>query len=549
MKPGGAKAPDIAEVRNSREMIARISTVAGDPKTIQLTGLQPGTTQITMTARAEPGQVPVTETIDVTVEIDVGLLRNLLERAVPTATVAPIPAGTTVILNGTVERVEDIETILAIARNTLGPGAQAPINSMRVGGVQMVQLDVVVARVARSELRRFALGDFGDNGTVHFLSQGTAGAFGIQTAQLTGGTGNGSLNVTGLNGNPSGAPSNIVLALFRPGQQLFFFLQALRDNNLAKLLAEPHVLALSGRAAHFNSGGQQAVPQVSGFGGTAGVQFFEFGTNLDFLPIVLGNGKIYLDVTPTITALDPAAGVVIPGGGLVPGRLQQTVHTSVMLEDGQTFCIAGLIQNNVTGSTTKLPVLGDLPFVGAFFSRKSYNEVEEELVVLVTPHLVDAMSCDQVPKMLPGQETRTPDDFELFLEGILEAPRGRRDVNHGRKYVPAWQNGPTAQCYPCSGVGPGKGQPCATVPTPQGGCGIMGGGLGGVGGCGAGGVGGCGPGGCVAPNSTPTNGPANGAASSVSEIGYIQPAGAPELAAPGAEQPQVPVMLAPEGPN
>jgi len=540
----------IETVINERENVARITPIEGDATMIQITGLQPGTTQLTLTSRGDPPrEKAVTEIIRVIVEIDTGLLRNLLQRTVPTATVVPIPAGTSIILSGTVEKAEDIDTILGIARNTLGPGAAPAINAMRVGGVQMVQLDVVVARVSRSELRRFALGDFGDNGTNHFLSQGTAGQFGVQTATLTGGFPSSSTaTLTGSAGSPNGANSNIILSLFNSKQQLFLFLQALRDNNLAKLLAEPHLLTLSGRTAHFNSGGQQAVPQVSGFGGTAGVSFFEFGTTLDFLPIVMGNGRIYLDVTPTITALDPGAGVVIPGGGLVPGRIQQTVHTSIILEDGQTLCLAGLIETTVAASTTKIPVLGDLPFVGAFFSSKQYSEVEQEMVVIVTPHLVDAMACNQVPKLLPGQETRTPDDFELFLEGILEAPRGRREVNHGRRYVPAWQNGPTAQCYPCTAGGPTQGQPCAAVPTPAGTCG-MGGGPGGAGcGCGAGG---CGAGGCANPGMMPQTGsmpvPVSGPMAGVGEIGIIQPVGGPqpELATPGGRlQGEMPGMIA-----
>ncbi len=90
----------------------------------------------------------------------------------------------------------------------------------------------------------------------------------------------------------------------------------------------------------------------------------------------------------------------------------------------------------------KLPVLGDLPFLGVLFSTKEFTETEQEVVVLVTPHLVDPQSCDQVNKILPGMETRSPDDFELFLEGILEAPRGPRKVVQNRRYIPAFRNGP-----------------------------------------------------------------------------------------------------------
>ncbi|HXG12981.1 MAG TPA: hypothetical protein VNK04_24700, partial [Gemmataceae bacterium] len=174
-----------------------------------------------------------------------------------------------------------------------------------------------------------------------------------------------------------------------------------------------------------------------------------FGTRLNFLPIVLGDGRIHLEVEPEVSNLDPASGVAIPGGGFVPGRSTQSVRTTVELETGQTFIIGGLIQRNVRGTIQKVPILGDLPFFGTAFSRKNYEEVEEELVVMVTPYLVDALACNQVPKFLPGQETRSPDDFELFLEGILEAPRGQRYACQAGRYVPAHRTGPTAELFPC----------------------------------------------------------------------------------------------------
>jgi pilus assembly protein CpaC len=186
--------------------------------------------------------------------------------------------------------------------------------------------------------------------------------------------------------------------------------------------------------------------------GQVGVQFEEFGTRLNFVPIVLGNGRIHLEVEPEVSNLDNAAGTVIQGT-VVPGRTTNRINTTVELEDGQTFVIGGLIQHDVEGSTEKVPVLGDLPFLGAAFSTKAYNEIETEVVVMVTPHLVDAEDCSQAPRALPGDETRSPDDFELFLEGILEAPRGPRDVFPGKHYVPAYKNGPTSELFPCAGQG------------------------------------------------------------------------------------------------
>src|SRR5207245_78594 len=173
-------------------------------------------------------------------------------------------------------------------------------------------------------------------------------------------------------------------------------------------------------------------------------------TELTFLPIVYGNGKIYLEVEPKVSNLNAANGFSI-GGTIVAGRNEQRVRTSVMMEPGQTFAIAGLIQHEVNGSTNKTPILGEIPFIGPAFSTISYTESESELVILVTPYLVDPMDCKQAPCKLPGLETRTPDDFELFLELILEAPRGQREVFPDKKYKAAWTNDPSASRFPCGG--------------------------------------------------------------------------------------------------
>src|SRR5205807_130933 len=116
---------------------------------------------------------------------------------------------------------------------------------------------------------------------------------------------------------------------------------------------------------------KQAVPTVAGLGGTAGVEFVPFGTELSILPIVLGNGRIRLEIEPSVEALDAASGITIPGGGFVSGRTEQRVRTVVEVGSGQTAAIGGLLQHSVQGSTAKIPVLGELPFLGAAFSRKT----------------------------------------------------------------------------------------------------------------------------------------------------------------------------------
>jgi pilus assembly protein CpaC len=426
----------IVTVQNQKDTVARVSPVIGDPTSVLITGLEPGITRVLFTGAS--GRV---EVIDVVVQIDVEYLRVLLKRAAPTAFVEPIPAANnTIILTGTVAHAEDIQTILATAQSVvLGP--DRVINALRVGGVQQVQLCVVVARVARSRLRSMGFGFF-ENGIKHKFDSTLGSSFAANAV--------GSPIFPVESNSLSSAGANLIFGFLSNDQEFFGFLQALKSENLAKILAEPRLMALSGRQASFLDGGEQAVPIPAGLG-QVGVQFEEFGTRLNILPIVLGNGKIHLEVEPEVSNLDAAAGVSV-AGATVPGRVTQRVHTTVEMEDGQTLMIGGLIQRTIVAGTTKVPVIGEIPFLGAAFSSKTFNEEEHELVVLVTPHLVDPMACDQLPKHLPGQETRNPDDFELFLEGILEAPRGSRDVfPDGHHYLPAYRNGPTADQYPCAG--------------------------------------------------------------------------------------------------
>lgn len=461
-KDGKQVHPKIGTVVNDRENVVRVSPTLSDPSTVLLTGLSPGSVTLTVTPAPEPGAVnPLeAESVLVNVILDVTQLKKILKDTVPTAAVTPIPgAGNTIILSGTVAHSEDVDTLLRVAASVnVGVGPPNIINAMRVGGVMQVQLDVVVALVARDEIRRMSV-DIWDQGQQHTFTTVPGGSISLPspgsgiTGQIPPVTQ--PFTIENIVSSPNNTPFNTFLSVFNSRQAVFAFLQALRTNDLAKVLAEPHLVTMSGKPANFVSGGEQAVPNVTGFGGVAGVQFVPFGTRLQFLPVVMGNGKIYIEVEPEVSRLDAASGVQLAGSSLIPGRATQRVRTAVMLEDGQTFAVGGLIQNEVTAGITKVPVIGDMPFIGPLFSSKSYRELETELVILVTPHLVDPMDCCQVPHYLPGQETRRPDDFELYLENILEAPRGSREVNHGTRYVPAWKNSPTAKCYPCVSAGTG----------------------------------------------------------------------------------------------
>jgi pilus assembly protein CpaC len=442
----------IRTVINEKETVARVQAIATDTLSVLVVGLQAGSTKVTLT-----DVDGATETYDVLVQLDIDAVKSVIRLTFPTANVTPIAAGTnTIVLTGNVAHPEDIEPILRVARGVLGSAGQGTAevyNAMSVGGVRQVQLDVTIAQVNRTEAR-FRNLNFIVNGTTvtgGSILPGLLQQSQQQSAPLGGGPGVG-IRPTALIGQPlqstGTAGSNIIFGIVPAN--LNILLQALRSEGLAKLLAEPKLVTMSGHPATFLAGGQQAVLGPSSGINGPGVVLHDIGTSLNFLPIVLNNGRIFLEVEPTVRAVDNALGINT-AFGFTPGFTVQSVRTRVTMEAGQTFAIGGLVQNLVQADTNKVPWLGDLPFVGAAFSSVAYRESEQEVVVLVTPYLVDPMDCKQAPCKLPGMETRKPDDFELYLETILEAPRGQRDVFPGKKYKPAWKNDPLADKIPCGG--------------------------------------------------------------------------------------------------
>ena len=250
----------------------------------------------------------------------------------------------------------------------------------------------------------------------------------------------------------NGGPANLTFGVLGNKSSFTGFLQALRTEKLAKVLAEPRVTTLSGRPAFIISGGETPILTSSGQGAPS-VSYKQFGTVVNFLPIVLGNGKIHLEVRPELSDKDDTLGISVGGvtPTIVPGFTTRSAQVAVQIEDGQTLAIGGLIQNKINATIQRVPVLGDLPFLGTLFTNKSFDEREEELLILVTPRLVDGFDCTKFPRYLPGRETRSPDDFELFLEGILEAPRGQRQVTFPHGYQGAHKSAtyPASQ-YPCN---------------------------------------------------------------------------------------------------
>lgn len=221
-------------------------------------------------------------------------------------------------------------------------------------------------------------------------------------------------------------PASTLFGIFNAGE-FNLFINALRTNSLAKILAEPNLMTLDGQPAFFQAGGQfpYPVPQAAtaGGGSVITIQFANFGAILEFLPMILPNSVIRLDVAPTFSELNFAAGFAVPGAGTVPGINERRARTVVELREGQTLAIAGLLSTRTSATTTRIPGLGDLPIVGPWFSRNTIETIETELVVLVTPELVEPMEANEVPPA-PGDRVVEPNDWEFFFLGRIEGKTG-----------------------------------------------------------------------------------------------------------------------------
>lgn len=296
------------------------------------------------------------------------------------------------------------------------------INLLRVPGSQQVMLKVRIAELNRTALREIGadlLAVDPDTGAIFGTQIGGAGVSGL-----------GAFTGAGItpSGNVGTSNNTTVFSIFQEGN-FEVFLRALRRNSVLKILAEPTLVAMNGEQASFLAGGQfpVPVPQVGGGGlaPTVTVQFKEFGVRLQFTPFILDNDVIRLSVDPEVSSIDFAIGAtLVPGGSPIPGLTTRKTHSVVELRRGQTMALSGLLQLTQDGRTSRIPGIGDLPILGPFFSNTTSNRQEKELVVLVTPYLVEPMNPGQVPPV-PGDEVYEPNDLELYLLNRIEGRTGK----------------------------------------------------------------------------------------------------------------------------
>jgi Flp pilus assembly secretin CpaC len=472
---------DLKRVENPNSNVIRVERIENTNNQVMLVAGQPGRCAVTFTD--QKGNVEVHEVVVTQPIVQASAVQpagpttesqsvTLTKGGVKSVRLREIPTGGVQNENSKVVKViqpkesPDVATFEGIdfgrSRVTFFAGANkerqeiydvivAP-EDQALKGVGQVELHVVVAVVNRTMGRNMAF-SWNFNGPNWFLSSVIGGPGGLTTVLAPAIAGNTSTLTTA-------GSANLPFGVLNNNNSFMGFLRATRDEGLTKILAEPRVVAFSSRPGNVISGGHVDIVAA---GGVSSAQISaDFGTIVNFMPIIgpavtkdgiiVPAGKIYLEVRPEVST--PTNTIPIPGAGgagtVSFSVLKRSAQVSVMMEDSQTLAIGGLIQNRVDGTASKVPVLGDMPFFGAAFRSVTYSEQEEEMIILVTPRLIHPVDCTKIPRYLPGRETRSPSDFELFLEGILEAPRGQRNVVfHPRLYKPAFHNSPNAGQIPC----------------------------------------------------------------------------------------------------
>src|SRR5262249_32572356 len=278
-------------------------------------------------------------------------------------------------------------------------------------GNQQVQLEVKFAEVSRTGLREMGVNLFHKDASGRFLGGVISSTTPFGTFLTIPGTG-------GLTPEIPPAPQGSSFSLFFSGLPSLPFsaiLSLLESNGLSKTLAEPTLVAMSGQEAKFLAGGEFPIPVSTGLG-AVGIQWKKFGIILNFVPTVVSDGILHLKLSAEVSDVDASRSVTI-GGFTVPALTSRQSETTVRLSDGQSFAIAGLLSNQIRSQIDKVPVLGDIPILGALFRSTSYRRSETELLVVITARLTKPVAPHELPRMPTDEELNDPNDFELFLLG------------------------------------------------------------------------------------------------------------------------------------
>jgi pilus assembly protein CpaC len=414
-------------VVNSPEVLKRVSitdpkiasSVIISPQQVLIHGLSPGS--VTLLLWNEQDQA---RSFELVVELDVPSLRSTIERVLLDEDITVRQSGASLVLTGSVSSKKASEQAELLAKTS----TENVVNLLDVTEItDVVMLQVRIAEVNRSAGRELGIsmlstGTLNTPGVISAQqNQDIVGSVGAVPAEVQKGRDPTAPNLlAGGIGNPTkGIPAAFGLGdilnifLFRPDLNLGIAIKALENKNLLEILAEPNVLAMHGKEASFLAGGEFPFPVVQGGANFTAVtiEFREFGIKVNFTPHILPDGKIRLKVKPEVSALDFANALTV-SGFLVPALSTRKAETEVELRNGQSFAIAGLIDNRFVESIAKIPILGDIPFLGNLFKSRSRSQNNTELLVMVTPTVVEAMDPDQVPDPAMPKPFLDPQKFD-----------------------------------------------------------------------------------------------------------------------------------------
>ena len=374
---------------------AAVETMATSPTQVVIEGKAAGASSLILWDSSGRSQV-----FDVVTDVDIAGLRNAIEKTYPKEHLAVEADGGRLLLTGTASNphiVEDLGKMAGVYSKEVVNSVVVPLTHDR-----QILLEVRFVEVDRTALTNlgFNLFSTGATNTIGTTTTGQFGGFGSQ--QITDKFGVRASPqpdipdpTTGPTHVPFVSQENISqvlnIFLFRPDIHLGTVIQALQARNVLQILAEPNLMALSGQKATFLAGGEfpYVLAQPSTGVVTYSVTFKPFGVKLDFTGIVQDDNTLRLHVNPEVSTLDFSNAVVIPGGGTLPALSTRRAETEVELKDGQSFGIAGLLDQRATTQLSKVPGIGDIPILGQLFRSRSINKTNNELLVLVTPHIVD----------------------------------------------------------------------------------------------------------------------------------------------------------------
>ena len=392
------------ELSVANPAIADIASLSD--RSIYVLGKAAGAT--TLTIFDQDGQLVAN--VDVRVSPDITEFKERLAQILPGERIDVRTANNGIVLSGRVSGARKVARALELAQLYVDPSLVT--NMMVVGGSQQVMLQVRFAEMQRSVAKS--------------LGSSIAAGAGIPQTGLNIGTGNVQAGIpfsaTGVSNAAPSSAGSLGIGFGIGGLAVNVLLEALESKGMARTLAEPNIVAISGQTAKFLAGGEYPVPTTDAVTGAVSIQYRPFGVELNFLPSVVDDDLINLELETTVSSIDQDTSFVTGSGLAVAAFKVRRASTTVEMRDGQSFAIAGLLQDDFADASGQVPWLGDVPILGALFRSADFQRKQTELVIIVTPHLVTPTTSDALA--LPTDRMRIPTETELFLSGRTEGARG-----------------------------------------------------------------------------------------------------------------------------